>query len=373
MGLYLHFPFCRKKCAYCDFNSVPAPDTGSRSRYLRALGAEIRAAEAGLVDTVYCGGGTPTVHSAEDLAGILGEVKGRFALSQDAEITVEANPGTVDRESLAALRAAGFNRLSLGVQSFHDCLLVGVGRIHSAEESREAVTAARAAGFTNLSLDLILGLPGEKEEWRDSVAQAIRLSPEHVSLYPLSVEEGTLLAERVAADTVVLPEDDEVERRWRRAARMLEEDGYRRYEISNFARPGFQCRHNRRYWERREYLGLGCGAHSFLGKRRFWNTVRWDEYAERVLSGEIPLAGEEHLSAEEERGEAMILGLRLAGGVSRREFAACYGIDPEEAFPSAVERLQDAGLLRRRRNRLVLTAKGRRLANLAFAAFLPES
>lgn len=370
-GLYLHFPFCRSKCAYCDFNSVPDRGAAARGVYLGALRAEVRGAAAVPVDTIFCGGGTPTVYAAEELAVTLAEVASRFTILEGAEISLEANPGTVDEAALRRLRLGGFNRLSLGVQSFNDRLLAGIGRIHSAKRAREAVAAARAAGFTNLNLDLILGLPGEGEEWRDSVAQAIRLAPEHVSLYPLSVEEGTPLAEWVASEAVFLPEEDEVERRWRKAAAMLEAAGYRRYEISNFARPGFACRHNRRYWERREYLGLGAGAHSFLGSRRFWNVTAWEEYAARMQAGENPQAGEECLTAEEERGEAMILGLRLVEGISRRRFAARYGSYPEEAFPLAVERLTANGMLHRRGDRLALTARGRRLGNQAFAAFLP--
>ncbi len=370
-GLYLHFPFCRSKCAYCDFNSVPDRGAAARGVYLGALRAEVRGAAAVPVDTIFCGGGTPTVYAAEELAVTLAEVASRFTILEGAEISLEANPGTVDEAALRRLRLGGFNRLSLGVQSFNDRLLAGIGRIHSAKRAREAVAAARAAGFTNLNLDLILGLPGEGEKWRDSVAQAIRLAPEHVSLYPLSVEEGTPLAEWVASEAVFLPEEDEVERRWRKAAAMLEAAGYRRYEISNFARPGFACRHNRRYWERREYLGLGAGAHSFLGSRRFWNVTAWEEYAARMQAGENPQAGEECLTAEEERGEAMILGLRLVEGISRRRFAARYGSYPEEAFPLAVERLTANGMLHRRGDRLALTARGRRLGNQAFAAFLP--
>ena len=283
LGLYLHVPFCLRKCPYCDFASEPLDQAGglpAARRYLDALAIELdlRAASGEFsgaeAETIYLGGGTPTVLPAEWLADILARLRMRFALAEDPEITVEANPGTVDEEQIAALLAAGANRLSLGVQSLSDDVLRTLGRVHSAAEAQAAIGAARAAGCADLNLDLIYGVPNQSlQDWRETLQRALDADAEHISTYALSVEPGTPLAADIDAGRLPSPDDDLSADMYAAAADLLPASGYEHYEISNFARPNRACRHNRRYWANAEYLGLGVSAHSHRGGLR-WNHLR---------------------------------------------------------------------------------------------------
>jgi oxygen-independent coproporphyrinogen-3 oxidase len=337
LGLYVHIPFCASKCAYCDFASVPLDDAGGMSaarRYLEALFIEIdrRAVSAEFhgapARTVYLGGGTPTILPRDWIAELLTRLRHRFPFEADAEISIEANPGTVDEETVATLLAAGINRFSLGVQSFSDDVLHTLGRVHSASEAREAISAARTARCTNLNLDLMFGIPEQSmEEWQDTLAQAADAQPEHVSLYALSVEPGTPLACGISAGDLPPPDDDLAAGMYETAHDMLTHAGFEHYEISNFAREGSQCRHNRIYWADEEYLGLGASSHSFR------NGVRWN------------VARAETLSASERVGEMLILGLRRAEGVTSAEIAARCGSSPEELFGEEIAQLRQEGML----------------------------
>ena len=355
LGIYLHFPFCLSKCAYCDFASQPLEAAGGlrfARRYFDAMAVELdrRAAseefDGAIVETIYLGGGTPTVLPVEWLAEALTRIGQRFGVDPKAEVTVEANPGTVDDGKVRGLLAGGINRLSLGVQSFSDEMLRLLGRAHGAAEAREAIAAARAAGCTNLNLDLIYGLPGQSlEEWRETLAEALAARPEHVSVYALSLEAGTPLAEQVEHGEVPRPDDDAAADMYMLAMDMLDQAGYVHYEISNFALPGRECRHNRRYWANAEYLGTGASSHSFRGGVRWNNSPDPVVYTEWVERGRLPVARAERLSARARAGEALMLGLRRAEGVSEEEIASGCGLAPREAFPGEIEQLCRAGVL----------------------------
>jgi len=377
LGLYVHFPFCRSKCAYCDFASFPLEAAGGlpfARRYVEALAVEmdLRAATDEFrgsdlwsdssqrdhlrgcptrgrthgVTTIFFGGGTPTALPAEWLAEVLRRIRLRFSVPDDAEVTVEANPGTVDREKLTTLREAGVNRLSLGVQSFSDDTLALLGRLHTAAEAREAISAARAVGFDNLSLDLIYGLPGQTvEEWREDVRAALEVAPEHLSAYGLSLEPGTRLAADVGCGRLPEPGEELYVGMYQLAEEAFTAAGHEHYEISNYARPGRECRHNRKYWSGDEYLGLGSSAHSHRRGVRWNNLPAPGVYCEWLERGRLPVERAEARSARSRVGEMLMLGLRCAEGVSEDEIAARTGLRPREVFGEAIARLSENGML----------------------------
>ena len=317
-------PFCLRKCAYCDFASWPDREALWPS-YFDALEGELagwapRLANREVV-TVFFGGGTPSLPPAEHICRLLEAIRRRFPMAQAPEITLEANPGTLTEAKLRAYRSAGVNRLSLGVQSFDDELLSSLGRVHSAKEAREAVRLAQSAGFENINLDLMYALPGQTmDQWQDTLRQAVELGVPHISAYSLIVEEGTPMARRVAAGEAVLPGDEETVAMQREATKLLREAGLERYEISNYARPGRECRHNLTYWRRGEYLGLGCAAHSLIDETRFENPSRLEDY----LSG-LRVQSRKPLPREEQREEFILLTTRTTRGLPLEEYARLFG------------------------------------------------
>lgn len=325
LGLYIHIPFCKAKCAYCDFYSLERSEE-RMGAYAAALEASLRAAASKAVgyavDTVYFGGGTPSFFGAPRLAALLEAIAAHYNVAPDAEITTEANPESArDVNALRTLRRAGFNRVSLGMQSADDAELRAVGRIHTAADTAAAVDAARRAGFDNLSLDLIYGLPGQtRERWRESLAAAVALAPEHLSCYGLKVEPGTPLYAR--RGSVPLPDDDEQADMYLDAVAYLAERGYTQYEISNFARPGRASRHNLKYWTLGEYLGFGPGAHSDLGGRRFAVARDLDAF----LRGEITYSEDAPITPRERAAERVMLGLRLARGLPAAELSGAEAV-----------------------------------------------
>lgn len=388
VALYLHIPFCASRCHYCDFNTYAGLDVFF-APYTAALSQEIRMAGAArarpVVPTIFIGGGTPTILPPAFLAQLLAACREAFDIAPDAEVTSEANPGTVDQAHFAALRALGVNRLSMGVQSFDDAELRWLGRIHDAAGAETAFAAARSAGFTNINLDLIFGLPGQQPEtWARTLARAVTLSPEHLSLYSLTVEQGTPLADQVHRGLIAEPDDDLAAELYETACTFLAQNGYTQYEISNWAkdespptasperRPTFGCRHNLVYWRREPYLGFGAGAHSFEAERRWWNVRPVPEYLSRLASGQSPEAGCETIERRLALGEAMMLGLRLVDeGVTDTRFRAQFGVGLEEVFRVEIGRVVARGLLERRPDGVRLTPAGRLLGNQVFAEFLP--
>jgi oxygen-independent coproporphyrinogen-3 oxidase len=378
IGLYIHIPFCRAKCAYCDFNSYAGLE-GLFADYTAALIREMAAvcvqAASGRVKTLYLGGGTPMVLAPFLLVQLIDTIRRTFSMDAPAEVSLEANPGTVDAETLDVLRASGVNRLSLGVQSLNDRELHRLGRIHSAVEAVEAFRAARQAGFDNVNLDLIYGQPGQSlASWQASLEKALDLWPDHLSLYALTVEEGTPMAAAVARGELPEPDPDLAADMYELAQSQLAAAGFVHYEISNWARSAsLVCQHNLTYWRNEPYLGLGAGAHSWLGGLRWSNTAFPARYVAQVLGGDRYVEAEEAIDPEMEMGETMMMGLRLVEeGVSFKQFRQRFGLDLREWFASQLTDLQQLGLLETDGERVTLTERGRLLGNQVFLRFLPD-
>ncbi len=365
LGLYIHIPFCRSKCDYCDFYSLAGRED-RMDAYQKALLAHLTEtaplARGYQVDTVYFGGGTPSFYGEKRLKEILALIKKRFNLASDAEITLEANPDSVDRKMLTHLRRAGVNRLSLGVQSACDANLAALHRPHSFAQAKAAVEAARKAKIKNLSLDLIYGLPGQSvESWKDTVEEVLALQPEHLSCYGLKVEEGTALAGRVERGER-LPDDDSQADMYLWMVDRLKTAGYCQYEISNFARKGCQSRHNLRYWFMREYIGFGPGAHSDFGGRRYSFLRDLDGYVDGVLKGGRIIDESDLIPKRERSGEYIMLGLRTSRGIEEWEYRREYfmNFDPIEA---KLELFEAKGWAERFDRRWRLTPQGFLLSN----------
>ena len=379
--MYVHIPFCLRKCAYCDFNSyaglgelfVP---------YIEALDREMALIAAQWPETalltVFIGGGTPTALPTGHLARLLAAIQGRFHVRSGAEITVEANPGTLDRPKLDALRQGGATRLSLGVQSFDDALLNALGRIHTAQEAVRSYVKARGAGFDNINLDLMYGLPGQTMAgWRETLAGALSLAPDHLSLYALGVEEETPLYRDIAMGVTPEPDDDLAADMYSLALDALAEAGYQHYEISNWAGQGVMageryatCRHNMAYWLDEPYWGVGAGAHGYLRQRRYWNVRHPRDYVQHLQRGELPIEGSESIDRATEISEFMILGLRLMEGIAYRRFADRFGCDLRDAFGDTIRKQTDLGLLEADEQGIRLTERGYLLGNQVFQEFL---
>ncbi|MCM2255258.1 MAG: radical SAM family heme chaperone HemW [Vicinamibacteria bacterium] len=375
-GLYVHVPFCERKCVYCHFAIDPRrPDDLRQERYTRALLAEIEAAApfAQGVDTLYFGGGTPSLLSAARLGRVIAAARARFALPAAAEITLEANPKDLDRAGYAALRALGVSRLSLGVQSLDDAVLAEMQRSHDAADAREAVAEARAAGFANVSLDLILGWPGESpERFRATRDGLLALQPDHVSVYVLEVSGKTALAHRAARGQLTLPDDDLVADLYLETVAAFAAAGLRRYEISNFARAGFESRHNEKYWLDAEFAGFGMSAHGWRDGRRSWNLETWGGYvgAVEARGPQAAVAGFREVTPDERVREALFTGLRRAAGIDLAAFRSRYGVDVLNQFAEALAPSFAAGLLFEESGHLRLTDHGALLSNEVFAALV---
>lgn len=376
LGLYIHVPFCLKKCRYCDFLSYIYKEEAVQI-YLDGLIKEMQLLdtllqqEEKIISSVYLGGGTPTCLSRDALTLILESASKYFSWLPEIEITVEANPGTIDYQKLHALRVAGVNRLSLGVQAFQENMLAVLGRIHTAQDVFKAVKIIRKSGFDNLNLDLIFGIPRQTlEDWKESLHLAISLNPEHVSLYWLLLEEGTILKQDVE-EGKLLPCSEEIEVvMYKEACEIMEVNGFNHYEISNWARPGRECQHNLNYWKNHEYLGLGPGAHSFIGGYRYFNIPVLEDYLERLDKGKLPIAGQEKVNLQLEATETAFLGLRLREGLDLDNYAARFGCSFEERYEQEIELLRKNGLIEVRDRHLKLTSKALPVANEVFVRFI---
>lgn len=395
-GLYIHVPFCEKKCAYCDFNTY----AGLQARFqetVDALCLEMAHWRTALADrvitTVFIGGGTPTVLNETQLSQLCSAVRANFELAADCEVTCEANPGTVDRAKFSLLRDLGVNRLSLGVQSFQPEELAFLSRIHSVDDVLAAFAAARSAGFNNINLDFIFGMPGQSlMTWAATLNQALALQPEHFSLYSLIVEPNTPLHHWVETGQSAAPDDDLAAELYLHAMTRLAAAGYRQYEVSNWAngnaeepqggKPAHVCRHNLRYWRNQEYVGIGPGAHSHLQMarddgatlgRRWANRKPVPSYVRRIHSGEPVEEFFEWIEAPVAMGESMMLGLRLVEeGVAFVDFHARHGCELGAVFGRQLAQLTHAGLLQSDDRRVWLTERGLLFGNQVFAAFLPD-
>jgi oxygen-independent coproporphyrinogen-3 oxidase len=372
LGLYVHVPFCEAKCTYCHFAIDPRrPEADREERYLRAVLAEMAKAVPGEADSLYFGGGTPSLMQAERLGRLVQEARGRFTLPPGAEVTVEANPRDLDGEGYRGLRALGANRLSLGAQAFDDGVLREMGRHHEAADSARACALARAAGFDDVSLDLILGWPGEtRERWGRTLDALLGLEPDHVSLYVLEVEGRTVLTHRQRRGRLELPEDDLVADLYQETVDRLGVRGLERYEISNFARPGHTSRHNRKYWSEAPFLGFGMSAHSYCDGRRWWNLDQYATYCRALEQDRSPVAAERRLSPRERAQEALFTGLRRSEGVDLEALRATRGVDVRATWAAALSEVERAGLVETVAGRLRLTDRGMLLSNEVFRIFV---
>jgi oxygen-independent coproporphyrinogen-3 oxidase len=382
LGLYLHIPFCGSICSYCNFNRGLF-DADLKARYVAALEREIRqAGDRGPVDTIFLGGGTPSLLEPGEVAALVTACSQAFTLSRDVEITLEANPETVTVERLRAFRAAGINRISFGVQSFDDGELRRLGRAHTAARAAEAVTDARRGGFPNVSLDLMCWLPGQSAaSWQRTLETAVGLAPDHLSLYLLELYPNAPLKEAMARATRAGSDPSGVEA-WRQrtedeAADMyldgldrLDREGFAQYEISNVARPGFASRHNLKYWTAGSWRGFGCGAHSTVEGERWHNIASTADYVERIASGRPVGMGRQRLTHNEQVAEALFTGLRLNAGIDVDQFAARYGCDPREAYGEELASCVDNGLMWSSARQFGLTRRGMLVSNEILATFV---
>jgi putative oxygen-independent coproporphyrinogen III oxidase len=355
-GIYVHVPFCLTRCGYCDFNAYAGLDHLA-SRYVAALLREAHLVAPALPGerfvSVFLGGGTPTTLDVADLRGLLIRLRDEFALAADAEVTIEANPDTVDRAKLAGLLEAGYTRVSMGAQSFDRTVLAALERVHDPGSVRRAVTDARAAGYASVNLDLIYGANGETlDSWERTLRETIDLEPEHVSAYALTIEPSTPLGRKVERGIVPAPDADLQADMFELACVLLADAGYHHYEVSNWAKPGFECVHNLGYWERRPYVGLGAGAHSYRDERRWWNVRPPEEYLSLVETGRLPVGGDERLEPSDAYLEEVFLRLRILEGIPSS------WVEPSKAAPFV-----ETGLLRDDDGALVPTERGMLLLN----------
>ena len=374
LGFYLHVPFCASRCGYCDFNTYTAKELGgggSQASYAETAVREVRLARRVLgeldrpVDTVFFGGGTPTLLPAADLGKMLAAVRDEFGLAPDAEVTTEANPESVDPAYLDELRAVGFNRVSFGMQSASSQVLKILDRQHTPGRALQAVKEATAAGFEHVNLDLIYGTPGESlDDWRASLESALSAQPDHVSAYALIVEDGTQLARRIRRGELPMPDDDDLADKYILADELLSAEGLRWYEVSNWARStAARCRHNELYWRGDTWWGIGPGAHSHVGGTRWWNVKHPSAYAERLNTDESPAQARETLDEETRRIERVLLEVRLEAGLPREVL--------DEPGRAAADQVVEDGLAVVNGDRLVLTDRGRLLADAVVRDLLP--
>lgn len=377
LGLYLHVPFCMKKCKYCDFLSWAGSEE-EQETYVQGLLKEIESyrefAKGYKVSTVFLGGGTPSILSGEQIERILGAVSDVFMMDKHAEITLETNPGTVTEEKLRSYKKAGINRLSIGLQSVKNENLKLLGRIHTYEEFLQSYELARQEGFKNISVDLISSLPGQTlESWKEELQEIVRLNPEHVSVYQLILEEGTPFYETYADHPELLP-DEEVSREiYLSTGRILSEAGYEQYEISNYAKPGQESRHNLKYWDRADYLGLGLGAASMVRNIRMTNTRDLKTYLEHCSQPKTMRKDVQFLEEPRQMEEFMFLGLRKTRGVSRKEFHRVFGRDMDMVYEKTLAKCLENGMLKEHKDRVFLSEEGVLVSNLVLSEFLFES
>ena len=367
--IYIHIPFCIRKCDYCDFLSGPSGPK-EQADYVQALLREIQAVEEGegrSVSSIFIGGGTPSVLDERLLGDILKEIRNRFKMEEDAEITIEVNPGTANIGKLQAYREMGINRLSIGLQSPQDRELKILGRIHNYGQFLEIYQEARTVGFDNINIDLMSAIPDQTYEgWVKNLRTAAELEPEHISAYSLIVEEGTPFAAR----KLNLPDEDTEYNMYEATAQILKEYGFEQYEISNYARKGRECRHNVGYWTRQDYLGFGLGASSLYGKERFANTTDMKKYLENSRNPEKIRETEPSLTREDEMAEFMFLGLRMTKGISKADFQKCFGCTIESVYGEVLEKYESMGLLLEQDGRIFLSRKGIHVSNSIMAEFL---
>ncbi len=374
LGIYIHIPFCKSKCSYCDFTSF-ANKEKIIEKYIECLKKEIKNKESNncIIDTIYIGGGTPSFIESKYIREIVETIKSKFKIKQEAEITIEINPGTVNEEKLKDYKKTGINRISIGLQSTNNKILKQIGRIHTYEEFLNTYNLAKKVGFKNINVDLMLALPSQTlEELEDSVQKVIKLEPEHISVYSLIIEEGTKMQQLVDSKKIQLPSDELERKMYWNIKNKLEQNGYIHYEISNFSKKGFESKHNTNCWNQKEYLGFGLSAHSYINNERFCNTSNIEEYIKNVennnFKGNIQIC--EIQNEEEKKKEYMLLALRKLEGVNIGEFKNKFVDNPIYLYRKELEKLVNEDLIEIDLNNIKLTNKGLDLANLVWEEFV---
>ncbi len=372
-GIYIHIPFCRSKCPYCSFYSVPGRNN-LHARYLQSLHRQINQlynlpwCKERKVATIFFGGGTPTMLESSELADLLLHIQTEFFIAKNSEISIEANPATIDKEELYELHNAGFNRISIGLQSLIDKELKQLGRPHTADQGIETVKLARKAGFDNVSIDLMFGLPGQTcKSWQKTLGRGVDLTPAHLSIYELTIEEKTPFHDLVRQRSLFLPPEQNILEMMELTAELTSAAGYNRYEISNFSRPARECLHNINYWHNASYLGLGAGAVSYLSGRRLPAIADIDAFCKAVEHGDEVWESEEKLDLETRFRETVIMGLRMTAGVNLLDLGKRFDIDLLTYYGNRVTRLEKLGLLVLEQDQMRLSNQGLRLANSVMA------
>jgi len=373
LALYFHIPYCKQKCPYCDFNSY---DNGINKDFVTALKEEIGIKSKNIdqyqIGSVFFGGGTPTTLSSFQITDILNFCFNKFSIKSDCEVSIEVNPGTIDYQYLKLLRSKGFNRLSLGCQSFNDDLLKKIERIHNCDETFQSISAVRKAGFKNISLDLMFGLPGQSFEiWEETLQSATQLKPTHISVYNLTIEKETPFYDQLRKGILILPSEELQSKMYKRAVEYLSQAGYVHYEISNFAVKGYECRHNKVYWNNNEYVGFGPGAASYLNGTRSKNILSPEKYIETLLEKkEIPLFEKETLDQKKSMWETLMLGLRMVKGINLSDFEKRFGKTLDSEFDEKIRKLRNEHFLEYSDKKLKLTRKGILYSNEVFVELI---
>lgn len=369
-GLYLHIPFCVKKCHYCDFLSAPAIEL-ERKSYIFALKEEILAYQKHeyCADTIFFGGGTPSILSVEEIKMLIEALYQVFTISKQAEITIECNPETVDKGKLSALREMGFNRVSFGLQSALDQELVTLGRVHNYDKFLNAYQIAKEEGFSNINIDLMSAIPGQTmESWEETLRKVLALNPSHISAYSLIIEEGTVFYNK--QEELDLPVEETERLMYYKTGELLSKAGYQQYEISNYAKPGKESRHNLKYWSLEEYIGMGLGASSYLEGVRFHNPASMEAYKRDCGCLAKLRQEEEYLAESQQMEEFCFLGLRKRKGIGEKEFSNRFGQEIDTIYGKVIEKFQKMGLLIREDGRIFLSRQGIDVSNQVFAEFL---
>lgn len=374
LGIYIHIPFCISKCKYCDFNSHKL-DLDKKRKYLSALQKEIKFYKAEIqgkkIDTIFIGGGTPSILNQNEIESLFQSIKDNFEIKDNAEITMECNPGTLTLNKLKAMKECGVNRLSIGLQAVQNHHLKYIGRIHTYEEFEKNYYQAKEIGFENINIDLMYALPNQtKEDWMESLEKVVRLNPAHISAYSLILEENTELFNMYERNEFkILDEDTDIEM-YQYTINYLKSHGYNQYEISNYAKEGFECKHNILYWKRENYIGLGVSASGFLNKVRYNNLDELEKYEKIIYSGKKPIGWEEKLGIKDEIEESIFLGLRMNEGIKFKDFYEKYNFNFKEEYKNEIINLKKLKLIKINNDVMKLTQKGREISNSVFVEFM---
>ncbi|WP_129596745.1 radical SAM family heme chaperone HemW [Anaerophilus nitritogenes] len=375
IGLYIHIPFCVKKCFYCDFCSYP--DTYNISAYMNAVKKEIKSFEKDLkeykIKSIFIGGGTPSIIPIDEMDKIMNLLHEKFHMDEKIEWSIESNPGTLNEEKIRFYLKSGINRLSIGLQAWQDHHLKRLGRIHTKDEFVKNYLLARKLGFKNINIDLMFSLPDQTFlEWKETLSQVIKLQPEHISSYSLKIEENTVFNELYEKGLLNIPSDEEDREMYHFAMDYLTSCGYEHYEISNFAKENKGSIHNQIYWENKEYIGFGVGAHSYFNNDRFSNEINIDDYILKIQNKKSPCITKEKIFKEDEMAETMFLGLRLIRGIDTKEFEKRFKISPLKIYKKSIDKFIQEGLLWNDGRNIGLTKRGIDVSNQIFVDFLPD-